>query len=49
MGAVGPFIFGVFHSLTGGGTAGFWFLNGAALVALGAGAIAIRLKFLEDA
>lgn len=49
MAAAGPILVGVLHSSTGNWTSAFWFLLVTALIALAAGAIAARAKYIEDA
>jgi CP family cyanate transporter-like MFS transporter len=48
MGAVGPIVVAGLHSMTGDWMSAFWFLLITALVALGAGVIAARPRFIED-
>ena len=48
LGAIGPIVVAGLHSMTGDWMSTFWFLLITALVALGAGVIAARPRFIED-
>lgn len=47
-GAIGPIAVSGLHSMTGDWISAFWFLLIMALVALGAGVIAVKPRFIED-
>ena len=49
LGAIGPIAVAGLHSLTGDWMSAFWFLLIMALVAFGAGVIAVKSRFIEDA
>jgi MFS transporter, CP family, cyanate transporter len=48
LGAIGPIVVAGLHSMTGDWMSALWFLLITALVALGAGIIAARPRFIED-
>jgi CP family cyanate transporter-like MFS transporter len=46
--AIGPFLFGYLHSITGNWQVSFWFMTAMSLLMMIAGRAAVHNKFLED-